>query len=466
MSTAAGARLGAGSERGSLPLALLAAVVVAGLVSVVVATTLAGERSVRFDQGFSGSVHAAEAGVQEVLHLLNTGQLTPAATLPVQGSGEIGGRSYDWEADTGFQPGDDGPVTWTVTSTGEGAAGVTRTLEVAISDEPLFDLGAYSEVQLAFSGGNTADSYNSGTGEWCTGNGRVGSNDDLDFSGSATTGPCDGEAYRRSDQTVDGVDLYDWEANPDPQRCSHRGGSNCYEDNDPSKTWHLTTHEDPIDTSDDVTWMKDVLGASASDDGQNGYQCQQANSQGDMTVTGTLAPADSTNGVAVDYLTAHSAGPGEVYAYCADTVTFEDVTQLAAEASITNPVVFVVGERVDFPQGGAVNVDCDSVDCGNSFDPTSVAPEAAALQIYSPAPSNTQASSADVIHALNHAKIAAAIYAPRGSCGGTGNAQIHLFGSLVCSNVRNQGGWQFHYDDRLGGAVRTGEFGVTRWSEQ
>lgn len=462
-------RLCRDDERGSLPLAMLAMIVVAGLVGVLAASTIAGERSVRFDQGFTGSVHVAEVGVAEVQHLLNTGQLTHNDTLPAEGSGTSDGQTYEWVADTDYQDGDAGPAEWTVTATGEGADGVTRTLDVQMSDGPLFDLGAFSKVVLTFTGGNSADSYNSSTGEWCTGNGRVGSNDEIDFGGSAPAGPCKDEAYRRSDQTVDGVDLYDWDANPDPDRCHHAGGSNCYEDNDSDKTWYLKTHDERIEIKSDVEWMKKVLGVDPSNDGENGYECQQTNSQGDWTITGTLAPADSTNGVKVDYLSDHSAGPGDVYAYCADTVTFDGIVELASEADRGNPVVIVAGERVDFgPQEGAVNIGCDQsgVSCDTSFDPTSVTPEAAALQIYSPAPSNVGASNADVIHAVNHVKIAAAVYAPRGSCGGTGNAQIDLFGALVCGNVRNQGGWQFHYDDNLGGAVRTGEYGVIQWSEQ
>ncbi|PSO53805.1 MAG: hypothetical protein BRC31_02625, partial [Actinobacteria bacterium QS_5_72_10] len=308
------------------------------------------------------------------------------------------------------------------------------------------------------------------TGEWCTRNGRVGSNGDLEFRGSANGGPCEDEAYRRSDQTVDVVDLFDWEADPDPARCDHRGGSNCYENNDSAKTWYLETHEDPIETADDVDWMKDALGVSPSDDGQpDGYSCERANSKGDWTVPDGIPPADSTDGVAVDFLTEHSAGSGEVYAYCADTVTFKDITQLADTASAENPVAIVVGERVKFKEGSAVNIACDhsGVECGsNQFDPLSVFPEAAALQIYSPAPSSAGPSSGDVIRALNHSQIAASVYAPRGPCGGKGTAQIDFFGSLRCRNIRNQGGWQFHYDDRLGGAVRTGKFEIDRWSEQ
>lgn len=474
MSNPMARRLRGDDERGSLPLALLAMIVVAGLVGVVAASTIAGERSVRFDQGFTGSVHVAEVGVAEVLHLLNTGQLS-YQDAPVTGSGTSDGEAYEWTADTDFVDGDAGPAEWTVTSTGDGTDDVTRTLEVQMSDGPLFDLGAFSKVVLTFTGGNTADSYTSDESvpdadAWCTGNGRVGSNDDIDFGGSAPSGPCSDEDYRRSDQTVDGVDLFDWDANPDPARCHHSGGSNCYEGNNPDNTWYLETHDERIEIGSDVEWMKEVLGADPGDDGQNGYQCQDANSQGDWLIDETrspLAPADSSNGVKVNYLSDHSAGPGDVYAYCADTVTFDGLVQLTSDADAENPVVLVVGERVDFrPQGGAVNIACDEVDCGSGFDPTTVRPEAAALQIYSPAPSDVGASNADVVHALNHVKIAAAIYAPRGSCGGTGNAQIDLFGALVCGNVRNQGGWQFHYDDSLGGAVRTGDYGIIQWSEQ
>ena len=62
-----------GSEQGSMPMALLAAIVVAGIVTVLTARTVAGERATRFDRSFTESFHTADAGVQEAVFRLNAG---------------------------------------------------------------------------------------------------------------------------------------------------------------------------------------------------------------------------------------------------------------------------------------------------------------------------------------------------------------------------------------------------------
>lgn len=452
---------GRAADDGSIPLALLGSIAVAGLVSVVVASTVAGERSVRFDQEFTGAIHVAEAGVETALHKLNTGQLS-SEDSPVEQSGTIDGKDYEWTAVTEHEPGDPGPVEWTITSTGR-HQNVTRTVKADISDEPLFNMGAFSDQMLAFSGGNSADSYDSSSGQWCTGNGRVGSNEDLGFGGSAQTGPCKDD-YPRGDQTVDGVDLYDWASYADPARCDHSGGSNCYEGNDSSGTWYVQTHDERVRIAQDVDWMESALEECA----QEGKMRSHVTTVGDEG--GTLEPADGASGIEVAHLTEHGAGPGDRYAYCVDDLVFDGPTELVDAASADDPVVFLVGSSVTFEAPGgsssdrAANIGCDAVDCSNSFDPRNVTPEAAALQIYTPA---DDAIDKSVVQAQNRWKIAAALYAPRGSCGGvTSNPQIDYFGSLVCGDIRNQGGWQFHYDDALGGAMRTGKFAVNRWGEQ
>jgi hypothetical protein len=46
--------------------------------------------------------------------------------------------------------------------------------------------------------------------------------------------------------------------------------------------------------------------------------------------------------------------------------------------------------------------------------------------------------------------VAAGIYAPESECGGNpSNAQAEIFGSLICRDITNQGGWGFHYDQQL-----------------
>lgn len=454
------------TETGSIALALLASIIVAGLVTVVVAATLTGERSVRSDQQFTGALHVAESGVQQALHELNTGQLTGDTDSPRTGT--VNGVPYEWTA-TQISS-----TEWTVTSTGGADGDAQRTIEALIRHDPLFRIAAFSRRTASFNGGNTADSYTSDeeavpddTAAWCTGNGRMGSNGALEFGSAEANGPCAAEyndGSPRHKQTVDGVDLYNWqEGNDSPSRCNHLGGGeNCYENNDPDQTWYVETHSEPLTFEDDIAWMEGVVDACGS--------AVQDRTYGDGAV---IPPADSSTSGAVEvgFLSDHGAGPGDTYAYCTSSLTFDGIVELADGASLEDPVVFVVDGPIRFEgqnrDARFVNIGCDDsgVSCDSSFDPGSPRPHAAALQIYSPT------SDADVddqlMSARNHWKIAAAMYAPNGTCGGSsGSPQGDLYGSLICNDMASIGQWSFHYDDALADAVTEAHLSIGRWSEQ
>lgn len=447
------------SDTGSVALALLAAIIAAGLVTVVVAATLTGERSVRFDQQFTGALHAAESGVEQALHELNTEQLTGDTTSPRTGT--AGDTPYEW---TAAQIGD---RAWTVTSTGGAADGAQRTSEAVIRSEPLFAVAAFTRHAAAFSGGNTADSYTSDESvadseAWCTGNGRMGSNGALEFGSAEARGPCE-TTYPRSKQTVDGVDLHGWqEGNDRASRCHHAGGGeNCYEGNDPDQTWYVDTHTEPLSFDADIAWMEAAVDQCSS-------LPSRSYSDGDVIPPATASTAGAVN---VDFLSEHGAGPGDKHAYCAGSLTFDGTVEVSDDASMENPVIFVVDGAIRFEgrnrNSRFLNIGCDEtgVSCNSSFDPGSPRPEAAALQIYTPA---SDASVGDhLVSARNHWKIAAAIYAPNGTCGGSsGSPQGDLYGSLICNDMASIGQWSFHYDDMLTDAVTKDELAIQRWSEQ
>ena len=131
------------SEQGSVILALLVSIIAAGLMTVIVATVIAGQRSVRFDEDFTQAVHVAEHSVAEVLFDLNNGLLQPTdldASNQKAGSGLLSdGTRYDYTVEW------DGERGWTVTSTGGVEDGVQRTVEVLIEERPLFHLAAFSD---------------------------------------------------------------------------------------------------------------------------------------------------------------------------------------------------------------------------------------------------------------------------------------------------------------------------------
>jgi hypothetical protein len=444
-------------EDGSIVMALLAAIVTAGLVTVIVAATITGQRSVRFDQEFTSAVHVAEAGIEEVVYKLNTRLIGGSDDhddddpVIVTGTGTIDDNSYEWTA-TQISNHE-----WRVVSSRTDDT-VNRTIEAIVGDQPVFNLAAFSDLLLSFAGTNLADSYDSrfpsDPSAWCTGKGRVGSNDELEFKGSGA-----GQAvctYDRDKQTVDGVDLYDWDDDdPQPGRCNHNGGTNCYEGNDPNKEWYLDTHANRVEFDGHVDWMEEVLALCGND-------LQPVEADGHFGGVIPPASAASTNPKAVQDPNPET----NRYVYCAESLEFDVHTKLHADASPDNPVVFVVAEWVnaDRKQGNRLRVNCDAC-TANSFNPTNprVYPEAGALQIYTPAGDEVGDPGDPVVRVSQQSRFAAAVVAPNGTCGG--GAGVHMFGSLMCRELVNVGGWLFHYDEALADAIRTGEYRVTRWAE-
>jgi hypothetical protein len=447
-------------EDGSMVLALLAAIVVGGLVTVLLGTALTGQRTVRFDQRFTGAVHVAEAGVHEVIYQLNNRLIVgsdnhdPANPVSASGSGSVNGESYAW---TATQIDNN---TWRVVSSSTGDT-TNRTVEALVADEPVYNLAAFSDVFWQSNGNNQADSYHSQLQQWCTGNGRVGTNDQIHFDGVSLGNDWCAHAYPRDKQTVDGVDLRGWEDNADPARCFHEGqGNNCYEDNDPSKEWYVHLVEERTVFDEQLEWTNEVLdlcGADLAPVSARDFPL----ATGSTTVR-VIEPA-AVGGT--NPKTVQDPANEEHYVYCAETLTFDAHTRLSG-ASMAKPVLFAVEKQIKFAleSGNRLRVNCDGC-TANSLDPTNPAvyPSAPSLRIFTPASDATADPSDSVIFTNGHSRISGLILAPNGSC--SGGAQAHIFGSMICGQVANEGGWNFHFDDALLDAVRTGEYSVVRWAE-
>jgi hypothetical protein len=125
--------------------------------------------------------------------------------------------------------------------------------------------------------------------------------------------------------------------------------------------------------------------------------------------------------------------------------------------------IYVYGDLIS---ANHTDVNCPSVGCPD--DPTastSVYPDALALTFYvadSGDPDNPSR-----VNFGNNNNIVAGIYAPTSECISDqgSNAQTQIFGSLICREINNQGGWQFHYDDRLG-EVGVGQPRIGVWREE
>ncbi|HVM13825.1 MAG TPA: hypothetical protein VM287_05805 [Egibacteraceae bacterium] len=227
-------RIPAGDERGSIPLALLAILVISGLVGVMMATTVSAQRQARHGRDFTTVLYAADAAVEQA-HFRLSASSAGAARMPVTGSTLTGVQAscpllgvspcmgpppqwdvqmgtYEWYAErVGYTR------TWEVIAVGE-RNGVQRELRVLVEEGRRFFASAFGDSFANFGNNNVANSYDSGRPprppRW-EGPGRagwVGSNGTVETGGSSSV--------------LDGLQMFNLSAanTTDPvTRCSGQG---------------------------------------------------------------------------------------------------------------------------------------------------------------------------------------------------------------------------------------------------
>ncbi len=173
-------RSAAPAEAGSIPLVLLAAIILGGLIIALYTDVSTGLRLAAADRDFNQAVQVADTGLQEAFIVLTS---LDEADKPAIGeelatpqAGALGRGSYEWGA---RRVGDN---TWQVRSTGE-FGDATRVLEATMGPLTLFGLAAFGDVLIELRGGNEADSYNDMTTDG--GLGTVGSNQQITLRGNA-----------------------------------------------------------------------------------------------------------------------------------------------------------------------------------------------------------------------------------------------------------------------------------------
>ena len=212
---------------------------------------------------------------------------------------------------------------------------------------------------------------------------------------------------------VDDVELHDFEANPN-NRCFNPSGAYC-------------TNAEMFDPKADI-----------SSEGALGFVYDAITASCPATPTVYKA---SVNG-------ALAGGT-----YCFSRMDFDvDVNFTGTAANPT--IVYLTG--VDGQSTVAV-ANKKKVNCPSCTGTSGPKPDARRLQIFT-------ASYGDVRFG-NFTHFAGAVFAPRSSCkGNPSNAQGHVYGSLVCNVITNQGGWSFHYDEQLRD-MGAGSFDIRRWAE-
>ena len=187
-------------DEGSMLFAMVGVLLVSGLVVGVLATVMMGQKSVRHDQRFDLAGQASDAGVQEAFFAINSLARTSTTTsLSSSSPVTVDDSTYTWSA---TRPSGDS-LTWTVESTANSTVGgvtTTRTVEAQVRQNSIFTLAAFADSTINFGGNNTATSYPT------TGLGVIATNGTITMNGSSTS--------------VEGITLYDWDANPNSSRCS------------------------------------------------------------------------------------------------------------------------------------------------------------------------------------------------------------------------------------------------------
>ncbi len=169
-------------EQGSIPLVLLAAIVLGGIVIALYLDVSTGLRLSAADRDFNQAIQVADAGLQRAFTTLAA--LDPAdrpavgeELVAAEQDGELGRGTYNWTARRV------GSNRWEVRSTGEFGTH-TRVLEAEMRPLQLFGLAAFADLLLELRGANDADSYNDTTTNG--GYGTVGSNNRVVLRGNAT----------------------------------------------------------------------------------------------------------------------------------------------------------------------------------------------------------------------------------------------------------------------------------------
>jgi hypothetical protein len=383
------------AQDGSMLLALLGSIMAMSIVTTVALAMLSSASTTRHNQNYTMALQVADAGVQDAMFRANNAQEV------VSGSGTVG---------------DDGTYSWTATETSTGwvvisqgtQRGVVRTVEAQLSKAPRFFLAAFGDHGIELKGSNGADSYNSATGATNTGNGNLGSNDDINLNGNSTV--------------VDNVTLYNHDSADNT--CTNNGGTGCQK---------ISIVGPKLDLASDanMAFITDQLAA-----------CTAA--------YGTLPNWRASTATPPGVLPYNNGVP-----YCFETLTF-DVDTVLSGVDASHPIIIYVAGAISIEQN--VNVNCAG--CSPSSTP-----DASQLQIYSAGSTDTQSISIG-----NQSTISAAIYAPRASClGNPSAAQADVFGALICGAIGritsgNQGGWSFHFDDNLKN-IGTGGYQMVRYDE-
>ncbi|MBW3557686.1 MAG: hypothetical protein KY454_12215 [Actinobacteria bacterium] len=407
------------SERGSLPLAMLAVLVVGSLVTVLVGTVVVGERQTRFDQGFEQSLQVAETGLERMVHLVASGQRTQ--TFDLAETDTPGGR-YSGRATRNRRD-------WLLEAAGTAANGTSRTVSITVSIESLFGVAAYGRTQVALRGDNAADSYASGTFNNVGVFNLLGSGSNICRTGGATAdpfNPAHSGDTRMCTPTGNGVVATN-------EELFLLGGVI-------GRVDRAEVHYARENVSDPLPGATGFCGGVTETCGSPklAYFREPIELQPDPVVP----PADLTNRGSFS----GSVLPAGRQLYTNVTLDTNTVIQGTPE----NPTVLYLTGTLTVPNQAVVNF-------RQTLDGRWVPKPTPGLLIFS-------AGVGPALRFGNHASFSGAVYAPRATF--SGGAAGNVYGSMVTGSISTQGSWNFHYDDVLGDVDTEARRVIRNWRER
>ncbi len=422
-------------DDGSIVMAMLAIVVVTGLLTLGLATILSSHLAARHDVAFESALTGAERGLDEMVAQAKadptatsfaaiTGTAANGTTYSASASAVSGG----WLVDS------------TGTSTNQGRT-ITRRIQATVSVGDLLSMPLFGKtaLNLGTSGPSAVDRYDSAiSSDVCTTSGAAASMSDSDtrmcthaaqpYGAAATDGPL---TMRSADlPSMSGVGVFNA---PAPGFTDPAATGSCAGDSGIQAACGTTIvmHHERLD----------FLSASV---------CSQGIGAGAVAYTGTTALAANA-----------------VYSFTDVTLNATAIANLANLAG--SQIVICFNGTLTIPAGLSLNstLKCSAVtspSCTPSrYDPR---PPSTLLLVSAGGGSGTPAVRLGN-GSSSETSLSAVVYAPDADCTATGH--VDVYGLLVCGSVDAAGGVDVHYDTEVDQLSTTAGFDrpvtVSGWRE-
>jgi hypothetical protein len=423
------------SDEGSIIVAMLAVMILTGVVSIGMATVITGQKATQHDQTFAQALTGAESGLDSMVAQVKASPSASSFT-PLTGNDASTGVSYN--ASAAFTA---STSSWLIDSVGTATrAGQTvrREVQETVKVAGLYDVPLFGDTALTAQTGSGVGVYDSGT----NGNAPATSCSvlpDTGLLGLAATTMCTpaqtstGPAATNGSLTASGSDL-----------------SNFSEIDIDNSTANSAINPDATGTC--------VGDATVCASSQVISQPQKLIYPDSTACAGGIGATASTI-TGSNYLAA-----GAVYNVLGNLTLNAAVTANLSNLS-SSAITLCFNDNLLIPSLGAAGVTVPWNSYTSSVLPLQFTPRPPATLQFIDTATSTSSSTIYIGDTLNpETAISAIIYAPHANCVVSGH--LDLYGTLICGSISAPGGVTVHYDSELKAVGATEQtVSVTNWHE-